>query len=124
MTKKILALITVLGLSACTSGKDHFSTEPGKGFGWKSMTETNRMIHQEDGISLPSSKPQPYLVTSGILDGVERIPEQYLRVWIPPYQDEQGNLHNESSVHTVIQEGQWKLPTFIPKDVSQETADD
>lgn len=123
MSRQGIGLIVVLGLSACTSGKDHFSTEPGKGFGWKSMTETHRMMEEEGGISLPTTKPQPYMVAPGIIDAVERIPEQYLKIWIPPYQDEQGNLHDESSIHTVIQEGQWKLPTFVPKDVAQESGD-
>ena len=48
-----------------------------------------------------------------IMDGngfvIQRIPEQPLRVWIAPYQDQDGNLWEASVVHTVIRQGSWQL---------------
>ena len=108
------ALIFLSGCS--TTGQDHFSTEPGKGLGWKSMSETHQLIQKSmgegDGGSMVT--PQPYIVSAGGMggfEGIQRIPEQYLRIWVPPYQDTQGNLHEESSIQTVIKSGQWKLPS-------------
>ena len=40
---------------------------------------------------------------------VKRAQEDPLRVWIAPFQDEQGNLHEGSVVHTVIRPGYWQL---------------
>lgn len=115
---KVVLVASVAALCAgCTSGREGFATEPGKGFGWKSMTETNRLIQETSEVMPPVVTPQPYLVTSGVLDGVERIPEQYMCIWIPPYQDSNGNLHEESVIHTVIQTGQWKIPAFTVNDI-------
>jgi hypothetical protein len=111
--KEVSVIAFCLGLVGCsTTGQDNFSTEPGKGFGWKSMNETHQIIQREMGgfnASQPIT-PQPYVVSSANFEGIQRIPEQYLRIWIPPYQDMQGNLHEESSIQTVIKSGQWKLP--------------
>lgn len=110
-------LVAVLILGGCSSGQDHFSTEPGKGFGWKSMTDTHQLIQhecfQKDITGIAPIVPQPYMVSTANFDGIQRIPEQYLRIWIPPYQDAQGNLHEESSIQTVIKSGQWKLPNPV-----------
>ena len=40
---------------------------------------------------------------------VHRIQEEHLRVWIAPYQDAQGNLHEGSIVHTVLKPGCWQV---------------
>lgn len=40
---------------------------------------------------------------------VQRIPEEYLRVWIAPSQDQQGNLHEGSVIHTILKPGCWQL---------------
>jgi conjugal transfer pilus assembly protein TraV len=40
---------------------------------------------------------------------IQRTPEQPLRVWIAPYQDQDGNLREASVVHTVVKPGFWQL---------------
>ncbi len=40
---------------------------------------------------------------------VERIREEHLRVWIAPFQDTQGNLHEGSIVHTVLKPASWQI---------------
>jgi len=104
-----------------TTGKESFSSEPGEGFGWKSMQENHTLIQQQTDETVESQKrgvltlavvPQPYLVQAGPLTTVGRNPEQSVRVWFAPYQDEFGNLHEESALHTVIQTGQWSVPNF------------
>jgi hypothetical protein len=108
----LLCLTPVLLNGCAPLGNESFSSEPGKGFGWKSMQENHQLIHQQS-TSLPLTvTPQPYLVQSGPLTTVQRAPEQSIRVWFAPYQDEGGNLHEESALHTVIQTGQWFVPSF------------
>jgi hypothetical protein len=48
---------------------------------------------------------------------VHRIQEEHLRVWIAPYQDTQGNLHEGSIVHTVLKPGSWQVRVSDPRDV-------
>jgi len=121
MRKSLQLILLSLVLSACTSGKENFSTEPGQGFGWKSMQENNLKIQKGMEESLDAEKqkilpltitPEPYLVQAGPMDRVERSSEQYLRIWFAPHQDTFGNLHEEAAVHTVIREGQWYVPNF------------
>lgn len=45
---------------------------------------------------------------------VHRIQEEHLRVWIAPYQDAQGNLHEGSIVHTVLKPGSWQVRVVDP----------
>jgi hypothetical protein len=108
-------------LAGCSTGQENFSTEPGAGFGWKSMQENHRRIHSEledathnkgKVLSLTTT-PQPYLGQTGSCEGVERVPEQYVRVWFAPFQDVFGNLHEEGAIHTVIQGGHWHVPSLI-----------
>jgi hypothetical protein len=40
---------------------------------------------------------------------VQRSPEQHMRVWVAPFQDEGGNFHEASLVHSVIQTGFWHV---------------
>jgi hypothetical protein len=113
-------------IMGCTQGNESFSTEPGKGFGWKHMSDTSDAIHRESfynqGLYNPGSQPRlelPPLRTLPPLgvnthSGITRIPEQSIKIWLAPYQDEAGNLHEESVVHTVMQSGQWILPPPKP----------
>ena len=52
---------------------------------------------------------------------VHRVQEEHLRVWIAPFQDEQGNLHEGSVVHTVFKPGYWQLRS-VPQRVSDPRA--
>jgi hypothetical protein len=40
---------------------------------------------------------------------VYRVPEEHLRVWMAPFQDDQGNLHEASVIHTTLKPGYWKM---------------
>ena len=114
MHMRLFITLTALSLLVvgCTQGQESFSTEPGKGFGWKHMSDTHEAIHRDMAL-IPSSigSVRPVTVNPDLQTGVARIPEQYMKVWFAPYQDEAGNLHEESVVHTVMQTGQWMVPT-------------
>jgi hypothetical protein len=114
----ILATLPLL-VMGCTQGQESFSTEPGKGFGWKNMTDTSNATHNQMNeeaktvsLATPTTGVVLPLTTSPNLIGVTRIPEQYLKVWFAPHQDGLGNLHEECVIHTVIQTGQWMVPTI------------
>lgn len=53
----------------------------------------------------------PQGVDPRLVDGVHvyRISEEHLRVWMAPFQDDQGNLHEGSVIHTVLKPGYWRL---------------
>jgi len=97
-----------------------FDCQAGKGMGCKSISEVNRMVDQgyfgnsndEETRSLKTLAPIAMIPEESIQTsaaGIERIPEQNLRLWIAPFQDEAGNFHEESAIHTVVQQGRWKL---------------
>lgn len=118
---KHLYLLTLLFLTACSTGQENFSTEPGKGFGWKSMQENHARIQQELGGGVELTPTEPILLSSEKSEqreqvengktetssSLQRRPEQTLRVWMAPYQDKAGDFHEESVIHTVVQSGQW-----------------
>lgn len=118
--QQILAIALPLWLVGCTQGHESFSTEPGKGYGWKDMTETHREVHKgitpeidsnrEKDVWLPVPVAHPILSTESSVRFVTRIPEQSVRIWFAPYQDSFGNLHEECLVHTVMQTGRWIVP--------------
>ncbi|MBY0281128.1 MAG: TraV family lipoprotein [Alphaproteobacteria bacterium] len=120
MKERIIIPSLFLFLSACTSNNELFDCPAGKGMGCKSISEVNRMVDQGQFESSNDSEteslkalapivmtPEDMVQTS--MSGVERIPEQNLRLWIAPFQDEAGNFHEESAIHTVVRQGRWKL---------------
>jgi conjugal transfer pilus assembly protein TraV len=120
MKKRIMIPSLFLFLSGCTSNNELFDCPAGKGMGCKSISEVNRMVDQgyferssdEEAGSLKALAP--VAMTSEDISqtppgGIERIPEQNLRLWIAPFQDEMGNFHEESAIHTVVRQGRWKL---------------
>ena len=117
-------------LSGCSTSSEVFECEAGKGIGCKSISEVNKMVDQGqvggNGDELqPLKTVAPVFaqnkLNSGVMpmDGneivlsdqttVSRVQEAPLRVWIAPFQDEQGNLHEGSVIHTVIRPGYWQL---------------
>ncbi len=124
MQTPLLLTVTTLLVTGCSLGQESFSTEPGKGFGWKHMSATSEAIHQQPNhheigqapLAFPPARP---LTTNPSLQtGVARTPEHYLKIWFAPYQDPSGNLHEESVVHTVMQTGQWMVPVVKPNIVA------
>lgn len=135
----LLLLSGALCISACTSGRESFSTEPGRGFGWKDMTKTQQHIQdsvreenstfdmksafqgKSQPLVLPASEHVTIQTTPLSLDidasiDVMRSPDQYMKVWFAPYQDEAGHLHESCVVHTIVKQGAW----VIPNDALQE----
>lgn len=126
--KRIVALCAVpFALTACSTSSEVFDCEAGKGIGCKSISHVNRMVNKGqlgydpelDGVNNITA---PVLASSTSPGGdelgqivlsdnttVNRVSEQHLRVWMAPFQDEQGNLHEATVVHTVLKPGYWQL---------------
>lgn len=102
-------LYSALLLTGCST-TETFDCKAGKGVGCKSITEVNSLVDRggfgEEGATTPPSV-QPVTTFAGDMSLVHRIQEQHLRVWIAPFQDEHGNLHEGSTVHTVVKPGYW-----------------
>jgi conjugal transfer pilus assembly protein TraV len=130
----ILFLSFLILLSGCSTTSEVFECETGKGIGCKSISEVNKMVDQgqvgeniEDSQTLKTSAPvfaqntmssekNPIDAQEIVLSDkttVKRVKEDHLRVWIAPFQDEQGNLHEGSVIHTVIRPGYWQLTPVV-----------
>ena len=118
---KVFLISGVMILSACSVPKESFDCPAGKGVGCRSISQVNEMVNQnklnpnKKDIAKASQDPlastmplSPEILSS---DGmiIERIKEAHLRVWIAPYQDEQGQFHEGSIVHTVLRPGFWQV---------------
>ncbi len=126
-------------LSGCSSTSEVFECEAGKGIGCKSISQVNKMVDQgqlgestDESQSLKTGAPvfvQHNLTPDSLIPNskpidmneivlsdqttVSRIKEDHLRVWIAPFQDDQGNLHEGSVIHTVIRPGYWQLTPVV-----------
>jgi conjugal transfer pilus assembly protein TraV len=117
-----------LTLCSCSTTSETFDCKEGKGVGCKSISEVNHMVDQGalGERDVVSTTPSPiFIVPTGfsedkaanipaeisLMDGVavHRVSEEHLRVWMAPFQDEQGNLHEGSVIHTVLKPGYWQL---------------
>lgn len=122
-------------LSGCSTTSETFDCSPGKGVGCKSISEVNHMVDQgvlgegalgKGGNNVTTILPPELVIAMGSLEdkltGIQgaglrlvdggharRVPEEHLRVWVAPFQDDQGNLHEGSVIHTVLKPGHWQL---------------
>lgn len=120
---KYLPIITLsLLLSACSTASEHFDSEATPGVGTKSISEVNRMIDQGkiEGLSsnkeqvvapvvspVPIAAPETLVLSDQTI--VHRQPEQYLRLWLAPFQDAHGNFYESSVVHTLQRPSFWQM---------------
>lgn len=131
--KKMLVLGSIasfcLTLGGCSTTSETFDCKEGKGVGCKSISEVNHMVDQgtlgdgglREGGVVSMTSPPAFTVSTGssegktaeipLIDGmaVHRVSEEHLRVWMAPFQDEQGNLHEGSVIHTVLKPGYWQV---------------
>jgi len=126
-------LIALSFLSGCSTTSEVFECEAGKGIGCKSISEVNKMVdtgklaHNDEHDFLKAVAPvfEKYTPATETREAglneivlsdqtmVSRVQEAPLRVWIAPFQDEQGNLHEGSVIHPVIRPGYWQLTPVI-----------
>ena len=122
--KALLALSLGIVLSGCSTTSETFDCKAGKGVGCKSISQVNKMVDEgslgtEQEGSAHTPLASPVITTASLSSGpdialsddmvVHRIREEHLRVWIAPFQDHQGNLHEGTVVHTVLKPGFWHV---------------
>ncbi len=118
--KFVSVLLLLNCLVGCTRASQTFDCPYGKGVGCHSITEVNQMVNDgkfdKDSLegaphqtspSASSDKAQATLPNDKAM--VHRISEERLSVWLAPFQDEQGDFHEASVVHTVLKPGYWQL---------------
>jgi|GEM_PF-898344 len=127
-----------LSLGGCGSTSETFDCKAGQGVGCKSISQVNQIVDEgfldsagkgiieigNSGLPFPAPLILAGLHSESCLpnvapdsteiplsDGtvVHRIQEKPLRVWIAPFQDEQGNLHEASVIHSVLTPGRWQF---------------
>ena len=128
-THKRIALLLgmcALGLSACTTASETFDSDPGKGVGAKSITEVNSMMDQGAIKGVFQKNPDvamvppvfvnqaektfnPEVIVLSDKSVIQRQPEQHRRVWIAPFQDEGGDFHEGSVIHTLMRSSYWQM---------------
>lgn len=131
--KKITNLTLVgLILTACSTAHESFDTQASEGVGAKSISEVNRMIERGDisGVKgddgerktlspLVSTAPLPPVSLTPIVLSdntvIHRQAEQVMRIWIAPFQDQQGNFYEASVVHTVHRPSFWSAQLLAPQ---------
>jgi conjugal transfer pilus assembly protein TraV len=149
----LLGLAFCFNLCACSTTSETFDCPAGKGVGCKSISEINQMVdsntrvqgrpgegYVERGVqpttplSTPVISADTHVVDSPGVNtlpeislsdtmAVHRIQEEHLRVWIAPYQDTQGNLHEGSIVHTVLRPGSWQVRVTDPRVADSRVSD-
>jgi len=124
----VLSGLMVALLNGCSTTSETFDCKEGKGVGCKSIVQVNKMIDEgllsnemSEGISssvhampvittasLARDKAIPALGENGEMV-VHRVSEEYLRVWMAPFQDAYGDLHEGTVVHTILKPGFWHI---------------
>ncbi len=121
-----------LFLTACSTASESFDTEATKGVGAKSISEVNRMIDRGEIPGVHSDERAPKTVTPFVSTAplppvsltpivlsdntvIHRQAEQVMRIWIAPFQDQQGNFYEASVVHTVHRPSFWSAQLLAPQ---------
>lgn len=102
-----LYLFLMIVITGCSDYKESFSTDAGTGSGWKSMSKTYEFNNEqkekvEKSTLLPVQEREDVL-----LRRVDRQPEETIKIWYAPFQDEDNNLYDASFVKTIVKKGEW-----------------
>lgn len=117
----IIPLFSLSVISGCTFlGHEEFDCPyQSNGSSCKSLKDVHKMIKEtsEKNQDLPnppvfSGKDKSHQSGQNDDHSVQRSQEERIRIWIGPFQDEQGNFHEPSVVHTIIQPPYWKMNVY------------
>ena len=128
-------ILLMLSLVGCTGAKETFDCAPGHGVGCKSISQVNELENAQEAPIVPAlnhettnlaiqpvfkpyqrpvnlSLPFPKKPFGGA-HSAARAPEKLLKVWIAPFEDEDGHLHEASYINALIQESHWAPVKYI-----------
>ena len=103
-------------LSGCGELNSQFTCPMKPGVTCQSLDQVNTMVDQGKlGEVKLLSHSDPVLTVSlnYSTDPVTRSPEQVMRLWIAPYQDNRGNYYSSTLVYHVIQTGHWSMESSV-----------
>lgn len=118
-------------LSACSHYQESSECPIGQGLGCKSITEVKKKLNAGE-IDIPTSSvddvnSKEFMISQSVMKTtfnpqtqqatridsqefeIHRVLEKPVRIWFAPYQDNMGNLHEGSVVHTVLSPGAWHI---------------
>ncbi len=111
-------------LAGCGELNSQFTCPMKPGISCQSLDQVNTLVDQG---KLAESKPVPstettltvdihYLAAADSTAGIQRDPEAVMRLWIAPYQDQQGNYFSANTVYHVLQPGHWSTDSIVKDD--------
>ena len=122
MMKKLMMLLPLLMLmSSCAELNSQFDCPMNSGIRCESITSINARVDRgelrECGINsidnknfqvMPAYTPYPFNVPRYSSKGEPlRYAETVQRVWVAPFEDKQGNYHQDNDIYTVAKPGKW-----------------
>lgn len=136
--KQVVIFLSIFVLTGCGVMNSHFDCPHKPGVMCRSLDQVNAMVskgvfdkkhnkrikipkfYKVNSLSLKSSiggnprkrNIEKKRVTQKPLRSGERV----VRVWVAPYQDIEGNYHNESEIYTAVNKNRWIVPKKIKKD--------
>lgn len=103
----IVFAITVSGLCGCgTTMKGQFDCPGTPGVQCKSISEVNQMV--DKGI-LPKNKSIDKNIVTTKGKNLQRSKEEVLTIWVAPFEDSDGILHEPGRLRAVVKPSQWEL---------------
>lgn len=113
----IMTGIVTLSLTACGTMNSSFDCPNKAGVMCKSLDQVNTMVDNgqirgRSQMSVVSENGNldftPYPETTGYFPGQPiRYGETVQRIWVTPYEDAEGNYHDDSTLYTVVKKGRW-----------------
>ena len=101
----LITLCLLFLLPGCASLNSDFDCPVKPGVMCKSLDEVNSGVDRHAmGSSVRSPSADQFSVPP---DAPARYAETIMPIWIAPYEDAQGNYHNESKIFTVVKPGYW-----------------
>lgn len=115
----IFCLVVTIGLSGCETTNSNFDCPMKPGIRCESLDQVNAHVDRGE-LGNEELNRTPIYITPiqeqqnhhcTYANCLQRKPLRYdetvMRVWIAPYEDREGNYHNESEVYSVSKPGHW-----------------
>lgn len=116
--KIILLILILLVVSGCSEMNSQFDCPMKPGIRCESIDSINTRVDRGEisaqNTANTSIQPVPVYKASSIsqtnyttAENLKRHPETVQRLWIAPFEDKEGNYHQESDIYTVVKPGSW-----------------
>jgi conjugal transfer pilus assembly protein TraV len=121
MIRAILVIVMTFILSACSSINSQFDCPMKEGIRCESIQSVNARVdrgeignnHLISNTTNPVIHPITYKDSTFIKNNYSltgeplRYSETVMRVWLAPFEDKEGNYHQESDIYTITRNGKW-----------------